>query len=352
MNKKSTQIISFIGLLFFALGIFGCNQASTTSSSNTPNQPNPASAQIGSTVAYECGKDSQFALCVVSSDGGDPKTVAKDIETSNALGYQRLSFAGPSINKSGIIAYVCNDGDDEICVVKSDGAGAKKLTNNDVDDDYPVINDDGWIAYLCEKSRSARESICLIKADGTSFKLLAENAAIEGPISINNAKQVVYVCRDVYEIDTEICLTDSSGKAITRLTNNDQDDDLPKINGGGKILYNCHTDASVYYLCLINADGKGYESLSQATISNWDHVINDKGQIAFISSDTKIMVIRPNDAKSVEIADSNRSICCLSLSNSGLVIYNCTSGICSAQSDGSNIKKLAGPAGQNHSVAP
>ncbi|MBI1729802.1 hypothetical protein HYR53_04205 [Candidatus Acetothermia bacterium] len=352
MNKKSTPIISFIALLLFSLGIFGCNQASSTSSTSTPNQPNPASSQIGSSVAFECGKESQFALCVVSSDGGDPKTVAKDIVTSKTLGYQWLAFAGPSINKSGIIAYVCNDGDDEICVVKSDGTGAKQLTQNDADDDYPVINNDGWIAYLCEKSRSARESICLIKADGTGFKMLAENAAIEGPISMNSARQIVYVCRDVYEIDTEICLTDSNGKAITRLTNNDQDDDLPKINDAGKIIYNCHSDASVYYLCLVNADGKGYESLSQATISNWDHVLNNNGQIAFISSDAKIVVMRPNDAKRVEIADPNRSICCLSLSNSGLVIYNCTSGICSAQSDGSNIKKLAGPAGQNHSVAP
>ncbi|MBI1729804.1 hypothetical protein HYR53_04215 [Candidatus Acetothermia bacterium] len=38
---------------------------------------------------------------------------------------------GPAPETStGIIAYVCNDGDDEICVIKSDGTGQKQITTN------------------------------------------------------------------------------------------------------------------------------------------------------------------------------------------------------------------------------
>ncbi len=83
---------------------------------------------------------------------------------------------------NGQIAYVCDDGEDEICVINADGTGFAQLTNNSTADDTPSLNDAGQIAYECN---DGDEEICVINFDGTSFAQLTSNSSPDEVPSIN-----------------------------------------------------------------------------------------------------------------------------------------------------------------------
>ena len=76
-------------------------------------------------VVYACQSDE---LCRINFDGSGQAGLALTGTANSA-----------SLSNSGLVAFRCDDGDEEICIVSLSGAGLLQLTNNTTDDQQPDL---------------------------------------------------------------------------------------------------------------------------------------------------------------------------------------------------------------------
>ena len=100
---------------------------------------------------------------------GNTRVVVEELAADS--GIAGVGIVGPrySLNNSGQIAFQCRSisegADNEICIINADGSDFMQLTFNEVNDEWPAINDDGTIAFLC-----GRRQLCVIDSEGSDVE--------------------------------------------------------------------------------------------------------------------------------------------------------------------------------------
>jgi Tol biopolymer transport system component len=158
---------------------------------------------------------------------------------------------------NGKIVFVSDRaGNDEIYIMKADGTGLTRLTNNAADDRYPALSPDGTkIAFVSSRSTPSYE-IYTMKVDGTNVTRLTNNAFhdFHPAWSPDGAKIAFDTDRDG---NTEIYTMNADGTAQTNRTSNagfDQDPDWSP--DGTKIAFSSYR-AGNFDVFTMNADGTG-----------------------------------------------------------------------------------------------
>ncbi|MBI1729660.1 hypothetical protein HY229_01165 [Candidatus Acetothermia bacterium] len=208
---------------------------------------------------YECYP----AICLgtINSDGslaGEVQEIAQD---------GARYYAYPSLNDRGQMAFVCFDTAEgvDICAENLDQSNLVRLTK--VTDGsisiYPVINDDGLIAYSCGSPDFSRViDICVIRADGTAQRNLTDTQSLRynRGQSMNNRGQMAFSCATPEErIRSNICAMNVDGSDWHQLTRHYGKTyyGSPSINGDGVIVYVCGVN-----LCIMNFDGSSQHQLT------------------------------------------------------------------------------------------
>ena len=159
-------------------------------------------------------------------------TYEPDLKRYQRISDLRLPVLSLDANNHGQLTFECSPARSldlerrEICVMRDDGSDFRVVTENNIMDGSPSINDHGVIVYECDLNRSSNEEICAVHFDGTGFVRLTHDNYDGGLPSINNEGRVAHVCGDG---DFEICIVHADGTGFQKLTKNFHADKLPTI---------------------------------------------------------------------------------------------------------------------------
>jgi hypothetical protein len=222
-------------------------------------------------IAFSCFDGEDREICVINFDDSGFKMLTKN---------SNIEDWNPAINNAGQIAYSCNSAwqgvlpsVDNLCVINADGSGQKQLTTLYWKNSDPVINESGQIAFVCYTPEpdnappgayTFESEICLVNFDNTLLKRLTDNELTDWEPALNDKNQIVYECTvwDGATLKIEICMVDSVSEEFTRLTSNNTSDDAPTINNAGLIIYQCG-ESGQSQICSIQPDATDFALLTK-----------------------------------------------------------------------------------------
>ncbi len=141
----------------------------------------------------------------------------------------------------GKIAFTSNrDGNPEIYVMKADGSGVVRLTNNKAYDDQPVLSPDGaWVVFV--SNRDGNHELYVVGADGKKLRRLTDTSYSEiDPSFSPDGRWVVYTAmaegdKDIWRLnvgsgETEVLVTGDGDQFMARMA---ADGALAYVENGG-----------------------------------------------------------------------------------------------------------------------
>lgn len=207
---------------------------------------------------------------VSSPGGGDANILLFDIGSGATRSLTNMSFAenedpawSPDGSRIAFSSY--RDGNREIYVINADGTGLKRLTTNQVLDEFPFWSPDGeWIGF------TSNNDLYIMRPDGTEQTLLIaeENGRVWGSDWSPDGKKILYQA-DV-EGHFEIYVANADGSRRTRLTYTDR---IVENGGarwspdGKKIVFT--RLKSVFEIFVMNADGSNQTFLVKGAAADW-----------------------------------------------------------------------------------
>ena len=135
---------------------------------------------------------------------------------------------------SKIVFHSNRDGDFEVFVMNPDGSNVVQLTDNDVDDYWPVVSPDGTkIAFWT--GRDGNQEIYVMAVDGSSpTRVTTSGAADRQPAWSSDGERIAF--HRVVNGTKEIYTIKVDGTGINRLTNNTFDDSEPAWSPDGLLI--------------------------------------------------------------------------------------------------------------------
>jgi hypothetical protein len=312
-----------------------------------PVHPMPQNLPLN-VIVYVCD-DGDQEICVIHADGSGFQKLTGNITQD----YR------PVMNRHGQIAFICNRDSDgsgdtspqaDLCVVNMDGSGLTRLSNHFPLNysEYPAIDDEGEIFYICFNKTLSIE-ICSVNFDGTGSKILTDNNWTEFALSVDSHSGLAFICVPAGSasfFDTEICKMKTDGSDFRQVTHNDLLEWGAVINETGIILSNCDKDLLHHAgLCLIYPPNDRFVVLSSSTIGN-KYSLNNQNQIAFQcydGHDSEICVMQADGSglKYLTVNESGDTM--PSINDAGVVAYLCDKQLCVIHADGTGWKRLFGP---------
>jgi hypothetical protein len=238
------------------------------------------------------------------------------------------------------VVYICDDGDSEICVIRTDGRGFKQITNNSTEDFYPALNNNGKIAYQCGLRQSDPDSvyqICSINADGSDELVLTNDDFNNYTPDINDSGLIAFNCpTNIDEREDPVnpgetvtfafygvCTILDDGSGLRQVTQGEASTLVPEgrvngaqpdLNNNGEIVFTCWLAAErssvtlglFPHICAIDSNGENFRTLTAPPMEAEYPTINDAGQVAFSCI--------PDD----DIPVYDRDICVINTDGTGL----------------------------------
>jgi Tol biopolymer transport system component len=141
----------------------------------------------------------------------------------------------------GKIAFTSNrDGNPEIYVMKADGSGVVRLTNNKAYDDQPALSPDGaWVVFV--SNRDGNHELYVVGVDGKNLRRLTDTSYSEiDPSFSPDGRWVVYTAmaegdKDIWRLnvesgETEVLVTGNGDQFMARMA---ADGALAYVENGG-----------------------------------------------------------------------------------------------------------------------
>jgi Tol biopolymer transport system component len=218
-------------------------------------------------------------------------TASQDAASAGALASGAKALLAPCVSQSAspgavpsnmILFVSARDGNNEIYLMNPDGSGARRLTNNTVNDFSPAWSPDGTqIAYVTQIS-SGKYEIMVMNADGSSPRQLTTTGYNLSPNWSPDGRKIAYTTRRVTNFDIMVMNPDGSG--ARNLTNNSASDLSPAWSPDGKkIAFHSNRDGN-YEIYAMNADGSKPGRLTDNRRNSYAAAWSPDGkEIAFIS---------------------------------------------------------------------
>ena len=211
-----------------------------------------------------------FLLVILACNGSDV--------TNPSTGGLRVTpapsgSAGALLTLTGRIAFVRNA---EIYLMKADGSGVTRLTNNPASDGQPAWSPNGTkIAFV--SNRAGNDEIYVMNPNGTGVTRLTNNAAAdEGPAWSPSGTKIAFSSNRAGH--PEIYVMNANGTGVTRLTNNLTStcthrpfclfERAPAWSSDGAKIAFLHRagDFGFTTIDVMNADGSGVKALIGAAL--------------------------------------------------------------------------------------
>ena len=346
-NKNMSRILLCSILILSALALIGCGDQSLKALD--PDE---------SLVAYVCSKgDFALNICVTNLDGSAWKYIEIDDQDFGGAFYVEISDSGqvlftcakesyklcvfpiddPSrmrmleidrevgefshINDAGQTVQICEDSVKSdlseqrlICSTNISTSETNVLAQVEGNGSFPQINDENWIAFLCQDKESGFwTGLCIIRSDGTDFRVLLEGESIN-KFAMNNLGQIFHTC------NVGLCVSaidETPGKQFDQKFRSKQDDFMPAMS------------------------------------SRID--INDIGDLLVFFSSIEIFVSNVNNDEFRRVEGSPESaLCCAAINNEGWIVFHCsfesdTEGdVCSKNPVTGEVKRISVPKTKPH----
>ncbi len=184
--------------------------------------PDPA----GGSLIFEARRDGNPELYIMASNGAGQarltNTAGSDTSPVWSATRQRLAFQTD------------RDGNLEIYTMAGDGAGATRLTNNGAADTDPAWSPDGnRIAFV--SNRDGNDEIYLMNADGLDVVRVTNNGAADtDPLWAPDGTRVVFVSER--DGNRELYVMNLDGSGLINLTNNGGSDSAPAWSPNGAYI--------------------------------------------------------------------------------------------------------------------
>ncbi len=213
------------------------------------------------------------------------------------------SCAAP--NQGKIVFASDRDGDRstlEIYIMNEDGSEQTRLTNNLIDDAFPVASPDGKrIAYYSETEPQV--GLYVIDVDGSNSVRVTEDEYFDTDMSWSpDSKQIAYIC-----YKGQICIAQADGSNVSTITTDATSKHDPKWSPNGKYIAFA-SSAEPYGIYIVNVDGSDLRPLTPTEIGghypNWSP---DSSQIVFnagTAGDSGIYVVNVDSTELTRITYS------------------------------------------------
>lgn len=204
--------------------------------------------------------------------------------------------AGAFPGANGKIAFTCNDGDTEICLVEPDGSDLEQLTSNGANEAQAAWSADGTkLAFV--STRDGEGEIFVMDADGANQRQLTFNGLADGyPAWSPDGTKITFtrdLAGDPANPDLEIFVMNADGSGQTQLTS----DEFQKFGSewspdGAKIAFHRGDAFGRVAIVVVNADGSGQTDLSPASALDFNPSWSPDGtKIAFDRPGVGILVM-------------------------------------------------------------
>lgn len=185
------------------------------------------SALLADGAAYfvTVGEQPDGQLCLVSAESGT-------VSGANVTDVEVSCDSRAISNK--IVFHSDRDGDYEIYRMRPDGSNVVQLTDNDVDDFWPVVSPDGTrIAFW--SGRDGNQEIYTMAVDGSNVTRVTVNGSADRQPAWSPDGQRLAFHR-VVNGSAEIYTIKVDGTGLVRLTNNTANDDEPAWSPNGSLI--------------------------------------------------------------------------------------------------------------------
>ena len=191
-------------------------------------------------------------LCIVSAENGT-------VSGANVTDVEVSCDARAISNK--IVFHSDRDGDYEIYRMRPDGSNVVQLTDNDVDDFWPVVSPDGTqIAFW--SGRDGNQEIYVMAVDGSNVTRVTDNGSADRQPAWSPDGQRLAFHR-VVNGSTEIYTVNVDGTGLVRLTNNLFDDDEPAWSPNGALIaFTSNRDGNDEIYVMSASNGNNQQNIS------------------------------------------------------------------------------------------
>ena len=205
----------------------------------------------GKEVIYAANRDGAAGLWRVGLEGGDPRWVA--------LGTDGGEIAGPSVGRTGGLAFARQLVRSQIVEVGADGA-EQAVVPSTRDDRQPTVAPDGSrVAFV--STRSGSHEVWVAEADGTGARQLTTfgGARVSGPRWSPDGRTLVVSARADGDADVFLVLPDGTVRA---LTDADADDVAPTWSRDGESIYFASNRGETWQIYRVPASGGDVEAVT------------------------------------------------------------------------------------------
>jgi Tol biopolymer transport system component len=301
---------------------------------------NPTWSPDSRKIAYLRWLNQKTELFVMNSDGsGQVKLADVPLETPLAWSPDGKYIAFNSKPASNSTLW-------QIHLVKPDGSELKPLTTGANDRDFSWSPDSKQILFSGIASNRLSD-IFVINTDGSNLKNLTNSDASEtAPAWSPDGSRITFSSnRDYKETprQIDIFVTEPYSEAPpVRLTNDPAPEFNPAWSPDGKQIAFIKGESNEGELYVMNADGSQQTRLTYNSVSDQSPVWTPDGtRIAFSSAYSDIYTIRPDGTDLVNLNPYLTGAANPTFSPDGKrIAYNCKTGLCLMNADGSNPKSL------------
>ncbi len=198
----------------------------------------------------------------------------------------------------------------------------QQLTDNDYDDSFPQINNNGWVAWERDVPGNGKR---ILLYDGTDIMDISSTGYTlysETSLQINDNGHVVWKGK-VAGGDYEIFYY--NGTSTIQITNNLYEDDDPQINNNGTVIWRAYNHSNPSFYNLMSYDGTSVQQIAgngYGTVS--PPQINDRGEVAYVgySEGTGSQIFLYDGSSTQQISNNEyRSVGYPQLNNNGNVVW-------------------------------
>jgi len=187
------------------------------------------------TFAGRLTDGSGYSVAVAGQPDGQTCTVVAGIGTISGADVADVQVSCDSRAISNkIVFHSDRDGDYEIYRMRPDGSNVVQLTDNDVDDFWPVVSPDGTqVAFW--SGRDGNQEIYVMAVDGSNVTRVTDNGSADRQPAWSPDGQKLAFHR-VVSGTTEVYTINVDGTGLVRLTNNTFNDDEPAWSPNGSLI--------------------------------------------------------------------------------------------------------------------
>lgn len=184
------------------------------------------------------------------------------------------------------------DGDEDLYVIRRDGSGLRRLTENRVADTTPAWSPDGrWIAFA--RGRAGARQLYVMPAAGGRARLIVRSTArgVESwsPSWSPDGKRIVFASNRDGFFNVELYVVGADGGGLRRLTQRLGDDSMPDWSPDGRrivFVSNFDRNSELY---VIGVDGMNVRRLTR-TPGVWEQLprFSDDGERLLFGTSTNL----------------------------------------------------------------